>query len=545
MQVGKNFGVGQRSFMRRKLYAALVVLLLAGCAAPTVPDQYEKDITNAAATGKFYIVGKDIIDPNGNIFYPIGANVAIKFTPYNYVFEGNNGGVNGRLNDVKAWKWNTVRATLICDNDLGEPSFDALVNGIDPTIKEFTNAKIVVMLECADSTGKDPKVGDAKDLNIRRFWDEMVRRYKNNPYVWFNIYNEPYEGADTENWRILHEFYVNRIRAQGAENIIVADIPGYAQGINLLATQSFADNLAKSCNVLFGWHAYGAINGAGGDFAAHEQAIQQVQAKNYPLIVGELGVAFPAEWGNAGPWEWNILGFEAMRVLGPKYGIGLLWWHATGDSGSFSLYALKNDRSGFWTSGNGGNLTPYGQKFWDVSQSAPTNRGAFNGNLASSNCKSVTTTPPTGSISKTLTPTEDRDDWAANGANDTALNVSTWQTAYLKFNLASVSGTVTSAKLKIQRQGIPNAAVKFRIYQVTGDAWSEGNAASLPAKGALIREVTGQANSSLTFDVTAFVKSQQAGDRTVTLAISAVNNGWVPFGSSENTQKPQLVVTMQ
>ncbi len=534
--------------MRRTLYLAFILLFLAGCATPveqTLPEPAKEALNIAAATGKFYIVGKDIIDPNGNIFYPIGANVAIKFTPYNYVFEGNNGGVNGRVNDVKVWKWNTIRATLICDNDSGEPSFDALVNGIDPTIKEFTNAKIVVMLECADSTGKDPKVGDAKDLRIRKFWDEMVKRYKDNPYVWFNVYNEPYESADTENWRILHEFYVSRIRAQGAENIIVADIPQYAQGINLLATGSFADNLAKSCNVLFGWHAYGAIGGAGGDFAAHEKAIQQVQAKNYPLIVGELGVASPANWGNAGPWEWNILGFEAMRVLGPKYGIGLMWWHATGDSGSFSLYALKNDRSGFWTANNGGNLTPYGQKFWNVSQSVQTNRGAFTGNLKNSNCASVagTVTPPTGSTTKTLTPTEDRDNWAANTANDTALNASTWQTSYLKFNVSSVTGTVTSAKLKIQRQGIPNAAVKFRIYGVTSDAWNESNAASLPAVGSLIREVTGQPSSTLEFDVTAFVAAEQKGDRTVTLAIAAVSNGWVPFGSSESAQKPQLVIT--
>jgi mannan endo-1,4-beta-mannosidase len=529
--------------MRRKLYGVLVFFLLAGCAAPTVPDPSEQELTGAAATGKFYIVGKDIIDPNGNIFYPIGANVAIKFTSYAYVFEGNNGGVNDHLEDVKAWKWNTIRATLVCDNDSGEPSFEALVNGIAPTIEKFTSAKIVVMLECIDGTAKNPKVGDAKDLKIRRFWDEMVGRYKNNPYVWFNIYNEPYENSDTENWRILHEFYVNRIRAQGAENIIVADIPQYGQGINLLATQSFGDTLAKSCNVLFSWHAYGAIEGAGGDFAAHERAIQQVQAKNYPLIVGELGVASPANWGNAGPWEWNILGFEAMRVLGPKYGVGMLWWHATGDSNYYSLYALKNDRSGFWTANNGGNLTPYGQKFWNVSQSVRTNRGAFNGNLASSNCKSVSTTPPTGSVTKTLTPTEDRDNWAANAANDAALNASTWQTAYLKFNLSSVSGTVTSAKLKIQRQGIPNAAVKFRIYGVTSDAWSESNAASLPATGSPIREVTGQPNSTLEFDVTAFVAAEQKGDRTVTLAISAVSNGWVPFGSSESSQKPQLVIT--
>ena len=138
----------------------------------------------------------------------------------------------------------------------------------------------------------------------------------------------PPSESDLERWRELHAFYVQRLRAQGVENVIVADIPGYGQDLSVLAEKDFADPLADSCNVLFGFHAYGAL----GDFAAHENAIQKVQVKNYLVMVGEFGVAYPVEAGNAGLPEDNVTGFEAMRVLGPKYGIGVLWWHAVGDN---------------------------------------------------------------------------------------------------------------------------------------------------------------------------------------------------------------------
>jgi mannan endo-1,4-beta-mannosidase len=335
------------------------------------------------------VVGTDIVDPDGNVFYPIGANVAIKFTPYGYVFEGNNGGVNDHLADVSAWNWNTIRATLICDNDSGVPSFDGLVDGIGPTIERFTSAGVVVILECHDSTGRNVQLGSAKDLRIRRFWDEMASRYRDNPYVWFNIYNEPYASADGVSWARLHQFYVDRIRAAGAENVIVADLPVWAQGIDLLASQSFADGLNRACNTVFGWHAYGAVANRQASVADYENAIRRVQAKGMAVIIGEYGVALPENWGNAGPWAWNVSGFEAATTLGPRYGIGLLWWHATGDDAYFSLYSLKRDRSGFWTAGNSGNLTSYGQAFWDVSHQVSHSRGAFTGDLSASGCASA------------------------------------------------------------------------------------------------------------------------------------------------------------
>jgi mannan endo-1,4-beta-mannosidase len=512
----------------------LTVVLLFMSACSTTPTPAPALETTAPATGKFYVVGKDIVGPDGNIFYPIGANAAIKFTPYPYVFDFN-GGINDRLENVKAWNWNIIRANLICDNTI--PSFDELINGVTPTIDKFTAAKIVVILSCHDEIVKDPTLGNPKDLAIRKFWDTMTDRYKNNPYVWFNIYNEPYASTDAAalaQWKKLHEFYVERVRSRGAENIIIADIPNYAQALDLLATQTFADTLAQTCNVVFGFHAYGAL----GDFAAHEQTIRAVQAKKMAVIGGELGVPIPV--GNdtqyPGSYPINVRGFEAMRVLGPRYGIGLLWWHATGDSSAKLDYALKNDSSGFWTANNSGNLTPFGQKFYNVSQRVNHSRGAFTGNLQDSRCASAG-----GTTAKTLRPSEDRDNWAANSGSDTAINGSKYQTAYLKFNLASVT-TVNSASLQLTRLNGGTSTVTVSVYEVDNDRWSETNNNSLPAVGRLIGRVQSSGLGVVKLNVGNFIRAQKGADGVATLAFRVNTTNWTSFGSSESTTPPRLII---
>ena len=350
---------------------------------PTAPSEPTTD----NSSGKFYVVGKDIVDPNGNKFYPIGANASIKFTSYGYVFEGNNGGANQHIEEIKDWNWNIIRATLVCNNSSGTPSLDKLMAGLKSEVPKLTSQKIVVMLECHDLTGKNPTLGSAGEMGVRRFWDRAVKEFKDDPYVWFNILNEPWSKVSDPEYVRLHEFYVDRIRATGAENIVLIDAPSWGQGVAELAQTDLGTDLAAGkCNVAFEWHAYGAFNGHQGTYSEFEESLKRVQARNLALIIGEYGVALPVEFGNAGPPAWNVSGFEHLSDLGPKYGVGLLWWHATGDSSVFTTYSLTADRSGYWTSADGSGLSEYGKKFWDVSQSAKHNLGKFEGDIANSNC---------------------------------------------------------------------------------------------------------------------------------------------------------------
>ncbi|WP_221393779.1 malectin domain-containing carbohydrate-binding protein [Dyadobacter sp. NIV53] len=121
---------------------------------------------------------------------------------------------------------------------------------------------------------------------------------------------------------------------------------------------------------------------------------------------------------------------------------------------------------------------------------------------------------------------------------------------YLKFPLAGVS-QVNSAKLRLYGYNAQsNATIGISAFGVSNDDWTEtginwSNApvSSAPALGSV--NVNGTARY-YEIDVTAFVKSQLAGDKTVSLFVTnpANQNVQLNFNSRENaTNKPQLVIT--
>ena len=141
--------------------------------------------------GRFTIVGGDIVGPDGRTFIPMGANVAVRQGRFETGYAFNwNGTATDRVDDVIAWGWNTVRATLVCTPD-GEPTFDELNAGIDAFIEEYTSKGIVVMVECHDITGKNYRETDKEVQALYPFWDRLASKWADNPYVWFNYFNEP------------------------------------------------------------------------------------------------------------------------------------------------------------------------------------------------------------------------------------------------------------------------------------------------------------------------------------------------------------------
>ena len=333
----------------------------------------------------FFVVGDDIVDPDGNLFVPVGTNAAIRATDYAYVFDGGNGGVNGRVESIKAWGWNTIRATLVCYDESGEPSQRQIIDGIDETVRELTEARIVVILACHDATGSDLQLNGPIEVQVRAFWDEVALKYADNPYVWLNFFNEPYAGEDTEAWNELHQFYYDRYREQGVDNIMIFDLPLYAQAIHLAAEGEFVEPLGNACNTVFGWHAWGSLSGKQAtdeDYATFSKAVTD---RDLAIVISEAGVPDPPSAGTAGNPEWNESGYYAALEVARNSDIGLLWWHGTGDTSDDLFYPLKVDRTGFWTANNSGNLTIAGATFWDFSHRERRDQ-SFVGDLTDSGC---------------------------------------------------------------------------------------------------------------------------------------------------------------
>lgn len=338
-----------------------------------------------AELNPFFVIGEDIVDPDGNLFVPVGANAAIRATDYAYVFDGGNGGVNGRVDSIKAWGWNTIRATLSCYDESGEPSQRQIIDGIAQTVKELTEARIVVILACHDATGSDLQLNGPIEVQVRAFWDEVAFKYSNNPYVWLNFFNEPFTTDDTEQWNELHQFYYDRYRNQGVNNVMIFDLPLNGQGVHLAAEGEFVEPLGTACNTVLGWHAWGSLSGEQATAEDYATLSKAVTDRNLAIVISEAGVPDPPSAGTAGNPEWNESGYYAALEVAGDSNIGLLWWHATGDTSNDLFYPLKVDKTGFWTADNSGNLTIAGATFWDFSHRERRTQ-TFVGDLTDSGC---------------------------------------------------------------------------------------------------------------------------------------------------------------
>ena len=341
--------------------------------------------------GEFRIVGRDIVDPSGNKYFPIGANVSVKIMQSQYVFEGNTGTSTGHSADVQAWGWNTVRATVICVSDTTGPSKQEIYNGLDTFINEYTAKKIVVIIECHDMTAQS---GNDANTNLmanqwvpalQTFWTDMANKYKTNPYVWFNIVNEPmgWTNGQWSNWLTFQTNFYNLIRNTGAKNIFVADIPYWGQDLSFLASDTTKIDWTKSrCNALFSTHVYGGA----GNYTQTGQYMQAIVNSGVPLIAGEFGVDV------RNPTDQNRRDAGNATIdFGRQYGIGSLWWHGNGDTNTEVFNSLKkigyptSVGAAYFVDGNPNNLSEFGQKFWDLSHSPPT-LGKFTGDYAQSHC---------------------------------------------------------------------------------------------------------------------------------------------------------------
>jgi len=332
--------------------------------------------SGAQRNGRFYVVGTDIVAPDGTQFLPLGANVG---TTLNFDWRGTG---NGHSSDALAWGWNTVRLTIYCTSTADfsiwhRDGYDALLATVDNFITEYTSKHIVVMVECHDWFANQ---GDTD-----RFWTDMATRYRANPYVWFNAMNEP-EWNDNAQWLNLQQHYLGLIRAQGAENVFVADVmnsgndAGWDGALPVYDPSMGPTLRTGQCNVLFSMHDYGGVDNTIGS----SNYWDRVHAANLAMVVGEFGETIDGT-SNAGSYQLNVNGANDVFSAAGSKGIGMLWWHAThGDN-----YSLKNNGDAFYADGgDSANLSPAGARLWAAAHPAPT-PPKFTGDLRASGCASA------------------------------------------------------------------------------------------------------------------------------------------------------------
>jgi hypothetical protein len=332
-------------------------------------------VPSARSRSHFYVVGSDIVAPDGMRFYPIGANVG---TSGNFDWRGT---AAGHVEDALAWGWNTIRLTVYCSSAYPftirkTSGYQALLAAVDGIVTEYTAKHIVVILECQDA------LVDQNETD--QFWHDVALRYRDNAYVWFNPMNEP-TWNDNDAWLALQEHYLRLVRSTGAENVFVADVQNGGNDAGWDGAKRVYDaRMGRAlddgeCNVVFSQHEYGGID----DNIGAASYWERVHDAHLAMIVGEFGYSIDGT-STAGSYAQNLNGANAVFANAPAEGVGVLWWHATHGDG----YSLKADGGAFYEGGPSAGLSAAGQRLWDLGHDPP-DLGPFTGDLAQSHCPSV------------------------------------------------------------------------------------------------------------------------------------------------------------
>lgn len=326
-----------------------------------------------------------IVDPEGYEFIPIGGNM----NGYKY------GWSNPTLEHVdmvtEVWNFNTIRLNCYIkgyhrnekywDNGDFKGTFDGNAKAIHDIVKAYTDRKVVVIIEAHDWTGRGIDLSEntysqdglhapnnsetlenpfdelggkttyeSQFAILLDFFTLLAKKYRDNPYVWFNPMNEPgtvisnYRDAEgnksrgvPEYWRDTHGEFVKAIRGTGNGNIIVIDgiAAGqdhgrwYGPGANdrlhpeTSAILTYAEELmnyegVQRPNLLFSFHLYHAWGYTESLLAEY---IDYAHKRDIPLIIGEAGWYLnkrDSPPGRAFEWMWKYA---------PHRGVGVLVWH--------------------------------------------------------------------------------------------------------------------------------------------------------------------------------------------------------------------------
>lgn len=199
----------------------------------------------------------------------------------------------------------------------------------------------------------------APEESAVEFWKDAAARYKNNPAVLFDIFNEPH-GISWEVWRNGGEIQVkqkgsdevrtfqspgmqglvNAVRSTGAKNIIVAGGIGYAYDLSGVL-EGFALEDKDGHGIMYATHFY---NWHGG----WEKKFLPLVEK-YPILVGEFGadvkkMSFIPAKNQEDPYTWAP---DALGMI-QKYGLN---WTAFSFHTSATPVLIKNwdyEPTPFW-----------------------------------------------------------------------------------------------------------------------------------------------------------------------------------------------------
>ncbi len=363
-----------QSYLNPSLFGQLVfykvnenVAAMAATAAPVAESTAIPKATIIPGGKGFSVTGTKIYGPDGKEFVAKGVNV----NGYNWVWTRNT------VNDVHliadCWAFNLVRVNSFLF--MGESKYPQYTsnNDLDAIVKTYTERGIVVVFEGHDRIGSYYS-GD--DLTALVAWfTDLARKYKDNPYVWFDVANEPggRKSIDSAQWINMHGQVIKGIRDDaGANNIIIVEGAYGGQDVGNADASSVTDSAILQYgkdvvhfggrsfqNIVFSIHTYDLWNAGDAKLAMYFDKVAEL---GFPMIIGEYGVRTDRDVMPAA--------ISTFNVAIPR-NIGLIVWQWEGrDDNDLTTGASEGGGWEINDCTNPTNLTWLGQQVWNDNHDA-------------------------------------------------------------------------------------------------------------------------------------------------------------------------------
>lgn len=194
----------------------------------------------------YTVVGNKIKDPSGKEVLLRG--VCRPSTEWNEV--GENIGLNDYKLMVNNWKANVIRLSLNQDWYLAKSSYRQFLAQQVTTIKSL-GAGVIFDLHW-NSGNQQQNMADANSIT---FWSQMATQFKSDPWVIFELYNEPHDvsWADWLNGPGGMQKLYNAVRNAGADNMVIVNGLDWAYNLAGVISKQYRVN---GVNIAYGTHPY-------------------------------------------------------------------------------------------------------------------------------------------------------------------------------------------------------------------------------------------------------------------------------------------------
>ena len=255
-------------FPKKMIFASSILgsLVVAGVMAGILRVAASPPQPNLVDTAPYHVDGRRIVDDNGNQYVPYGVHVPALFEPN---WKNSSEYQHFNFEEVQAahniWHSNVIDYQVVASNLFPDPNnpdtpdqdyLAAMDTAVSWTNQENMNA--ILNLQTETTTHEILPTQTSV-----HFWQFVAAHYKNNPHVFFDLFNEP---RDSKDWKmdlwqsggiddgvqyVGMQQLVDTVRETGAQNLVFVQGEGGAESLSQLPT-----HLLSGENIIYAVHPY-------------------------------------------------------------------------------------------------------------------------------------------------------------------------------------------------------------------------------------------------------------------------------------------------